>query len=40
MGSGNYHDARFDTAATYLAVTEGIKQGHIKRNYFSNMLSK
>ncbi|QPJ85611.1 3'-5' exonuclease [Sarcina sp. JB2] len=40
MGSGNYHDARFDTAAAYLAVTEGIKQGHIKRNYFSNMLSK
>lgn len=40
MGSGNYHDARFDTAATYLTVIEGIKQGYIKRNYFSNMLSK
>lgn len=40
MGSGNYHDARFDTAATYLTVIEGIKKGYIKRNYFSNMLPK
>ncbi|MGL5067883.1 MAG: 3'-5' exonuclease [Sarcina sp.] len=38
-GSGNYHDARFDTAATYLVVIEGIKQGHIPRNYFTNILS-
>lgn len=40
MGSGNYHDARFDTAATYLTVIEGIKQGYIRRNYFSNMILK
>ena len=40
MGSGNYHDARFDTAATYLTVIEGIKKGYIKRNYFSDILSK
>lgn len=39
-GTGNYHDARFDTAATYLAVTEGIKKGLIPKNYFSNMLQK
>ncbi|WP_066873847.1 3'-5' exonuclease [Clostridium mediterraneense] len=38
-GSGNYHDARFDTAATYLVVIEGIKQGVIPRNYFTNILS-
>lgn len=38
-GSGNYHDARFDTAATYLAVIEGIKKGVIPRNYFTNILS-
>lgn len=38
-GSGNYHDARFDTAATYLAVIEGIKQGAIPRSYFSNILN-
>ncbi|WP_163191607.1 3'-5' exonuclease [Clostridium thermarum] len=39
-GSGKYHDARFDTTATYLAVTEGIKKGHIPRNYFSNQTLK
>lgn len=39
-GSGNYHDARFDTAATYLIVTEGIKKGLIPRNYFSKQLNK
>ncbi|MGL5820093.1 MAG: 3'-5' exonuclease [Sarcina sp.] len=38
-GSGNYHDARFDTAATYLIVIEGIKKGVIPRNYFTNILS-
>ncbi|MGL4451913.1 MAG: 3'-5' exonuclease [Sarcina sp.] len=38
-GSGNYHDARFDTAATYLVVIEGIKKGIIPRNYFTNILS-
>jgi DNA polymerase-3 subunit epsilon len=35
-GSGNFHDARFDTAATYLIVVEGIKRGLIPRNYFSS----
>lgn len=39
-GTGNYHDARFDTAATYLTVTEGIKKGLIQRNYFSNLAAK
>ncbi|GKU25407.1 3'-5' exonuclease [Clostridium folliculivorans] len=39
-GSGNYHDARFDTAATYLAVIEGIKQKHIPAGYFSKMINK
>lgn len=38
MGSGNYHDARFDTAATYLTVTEGIKKGFIPKQYFSNYM--
>ena len=40
MGSGNYHDARFDTAATYLTVITGIKKGLIPRNYFTNLLNK
>ncbi|MNP48774.1 hypothetical protein D3C76_1429150 [compost metagenome] len=35
-GSGNYHDARFDTAATYLIVVEGIKKGLIAPGYFSS----
>lgn len=39
-GSGNYHDARFDTAATYLSVIEGIKKGLIPKGYFSNKLKK
>lgn len=34
---GNYHDARFDTAATYLVVTEGIKKGAIPKGYFSKL---
>lgn len=38
-GSGNYHDARFDTAATYLVVIEGIKKGALPRNYFTNILT-
>ncbi|WP_027633830.1 3'-5' exonuclease [Clostridium hydrogeniformans] len=37
-GSGNYHDARFDTAATYLIVTEGIKKGFIPRQHFTSMM--
>ena len=28
-----YHDARFDTVATYLSYLEGIKRGFIKRGY-------
>lgn len=39
-GSGNYHDARFDTAATYLIVIEGIKKGFIPPGYFSKLSSK
>lgn len=39
-GSGNYHDARFDTAATYLTVIEGMKKGLIPPGYFSNQLKK
>jgi DNA polymerase III, epsilon subunit and related 3''-5'' exonucleases len=38
-GSGNYHDARFDTAATYLTVIEGLKKGHFPKGYFSNILN-
>ena len=38
-GSGNYHDARFDTAATYLTVIEGLKKGYLPRGYFSNQLA-
>ena len=38
QGSGNYHDARFDTAATYLTVINGIKNGLIPRNYFTKLL--
>ncbi|SFC57218.1 3'-5' exonuclease [Clostridium uliginosum] len=37
-GSGNYHDARFDTTATYLTVTEGLKKGYFPRGYFTNLL--
>lgn len=37
-GSGNYHDARFDTAATYLTVIEGLKKGYFPKGYFSNLL--
>lgn len=38
QGSGNYHDARFDTAATYLIVTQGIRKSHIPAGYFSKMI--
>lgn len=37
-GSGDYHDARFDTTATYLTIIEGFKQSKIKPGYFSNLL--
>ncbi|OOM74299.1 DNA polymerase III subunit epsilon [Clostridium puniceum] len=38
-GSGNYHDARFDTAATYLTVIEGLKKGYFPKGYFTNILN-
>lgn len=38
-GSGDYHDARFDTAATYLTVIEGLKKGYFPKGYFSNLLN-
>lgn len=37
-GSGNYHDSRFDTTATYLIVTKGIKMGIIPPKYFTNIV--
>lgn len=37
-GNGSFHDARFDTTATYLLVTEGIKKGYIPSGYFSRMV--
>lgn len=40
QGSGGYHDARFDTAATYLLVIEGLKKGYIPRGYFSDKIKK
>ncbi len=40
QGSGNYHDARFDTTATYLTVINGIKKGLIPRNYFTKLLEE
>ena len=36
QGSGNYHDARFDTTATYLLIIEGLKRGYIPAGYFSS----
>ncbi len=39
QGSGGYHDARFDTTATYLLIIEGLKQGFIPKGYFSKKLS-
>ncbi|KOF57228.1 MULTISPECIES: 3'-5' exonuclease [Clostridium] len=38
QGDGNFHDARFDTTATYLLVTEGIKKGYIPQRYFSKIV--
>ena len=38
QGSGNYHDARFDTAAVYLMVIEGMKKNYIKPGFFSNQI--
>ncbi|MEG0296669.1 MAG: 3'-5' exonuclease [Clostridium sp.] len=40
QGSGNYHDARFDTAATYLTVIKGLKTKLIPHGYFSELLKK
>ena len=39
-GSGDYHDARFDTAATYLVIIEGMKKGYIPAGFFSSKLKK
>lgn len=39
-GNGDYHDARFDTTATYMIVTKGIKTGVIPKGYFSSMVNK
>lgn len=39
-GSGNYHDARFDTAATYLTVINGLKTKLIPHGYFTELLKK
>lgn len=36
-GSSDYHDARFDTAATYLVVIEGLKRKIIPHGYFSKI---
>ena len=38
QGSGDYHDARFDTTATYLLIIEGLKKGYIPRGYFTDKL--
>lgn len=38
QGSGDYHDARFDTTATYLLIIEGLKKGYIPKGYFSSKL--
>lgn len=40
QGSGDYHDARFDTAATYLTIIEGFKKKKIRPGYFSELLKK
>ncbi|MEG0132815.1 MAG: 3'-5' exonuclease [Clostridium sp.] len=37
-GSSAYHDARFDTTCTYLAVIHGIKMGLIPPKHFTNMV--
>lgn len=34
----NYHDARYDTAAVFLLITEGIKKGFIPPNYISKLI--
>lgn len=40
QGVGHYHDARFDTTATYLIVTTGIRKGLIPKGYFSNIIQR
>lgn len=35
----NYHDARYDTTATYLVVIEGIRKGYIPSHYFTKMVA-
>ncbi|MCL2320516.1 MAG: 3'-5' exonuclease [Oscillospiraceae bacterium] len=39
-GTNNYHDARFDTAALYLIVTNGIKKGLVPKGYFTKKIRK
>ncbi len=39
-GTNNYHDARFDTAALYLIITDGIKKGLVPRGYFTKIVGK
>ena len=34
--ASGYHDSRYDVAATYLAVVQGIRKGFIVPNYFTN----
>ena len=36
--TGSFHDASFDTTATYLIVTEGIKKGYFPKQYFSKLI--
>lgn len=38
-GSGDFHDARFDTAATYLITVEGIKKGFIPPRHISSIVN-
>lgn len=35
-GFSGYHDSRFDVAATYLLVVEGLKKGYIPAGYFTS----
>lgn len=39
-GAGDFHDARFDTTATYLITVEGIKKGYIPPKYITNIVMR
>jgi DNA polymerase III subunit epsilon len=39
LNGNGYHDARYDTAAVLLLITEGIKSGVIPPNYISKLVS-